>query len=186
MKLGEKYWCIKGSMDDRGLSKPWLGMVTFADGDTCFLSAVCADGKPDTDENATAICRANEIFGTEADAFAAWEVARLSLFAEEFSEVERLVHKNAREHGWRDAENEDDAVIALLHSEVYEVMDALRRGNPASERIPKFGAVEEELADIVIRCMDWSAKKGYRLAEAIVAKHLFNKNRPHEHDGKPF
>jgi hypothetical protein len=58
--------------------------------------------------------------------------------------------------------------------------------NPPSGHIPEFTAAEEELADLVIRVMDFAAGRGHRLAEAILAKHAFNAHRPRMHGGKAF
>ena len=91
----------------------------------------------------------------------------------------------AKAHGW--ASDQHEAVsIALMHSELSEALEAYRHGNPASEHIPEFTAVEEEMADVVIRIMDHCAARGHRVADAILAKIVFNTDRPHKHGGKKF
>ena len=76
-------------------------------------------------------------------------------------------------------------MIALIHSELSEALEAVRHGNPPSEHIPDFSGEEEEMADAVIRIMDYCAGHGLRLGEAIHAKYHFNVNRPKMH-GKKF
>lgn len=117
-----------------------------------------------------------------------------SIFVCGFKLLERMVHKNAVDHGWHDDRpdtndkrsllNEEGLQFALIMREVSEALEAMRHGNGPSEHIPEFSGVEEELADVVIRCMDWAGERGYRLAEAIVAKHEFNKTRPYRHGNK--
>lgn len=77
-------------------------------------------------------------------------------------------------------------VIALIHSELSEALEYLRHGNPADDKIPEFSGVEAELADVVIRVFGYAGERGYRLAEAIVAKMLFNEGRAQKNGGKKF
>lgn len=95
------------------------------------------------------------------------------------------IYKNAVDHGFWDKERNDGEMIALMHSELSEALEGLRHGNPLSEHIPEFTAVEEEFADLVIRLLDMCHGRNIRLADAIVAKMKFNEGRPHMH-GKKF
>ena len=104
---------------------------------------------------------------------------------EAFRTMQHAVHQNAVNHGWWDDPREDGTVLALVHAEVSECLEALRDGDPEDKQCPGFGQAEIELADVVIRVMDFCERKGWSLGKAIVAKHEFNKSRPYKH-GKEF
>jgi hypothetical protein len=73
--------------------------------------------------------------------------------------------------------------LGLVMSEVSEGIEG-QRVNAPSTKILGFLNIEEELGDAVIRIMDLSYTRGWRVAEAILAKHSYNKSRPFRHGGK--
>lgn len=114
---------------------------------------------------------------------------QICLFRLYFNDMQAQVYVTAVQHGWYDADApafNDGEKIALMHSELSEGLGWLRQGNPPSDHIPEFSGLEEELADTIIRIMDYAQHKGLRVAEAIVAKAAFNDARPYKHGGKKF
>jgi NTP pyrophosphatase (non-canonical NTP hydrolase) len=107
-------------------------------------------------------------------------------FIESFDEMSADVHATAIGKGWWNSQRNDGELIALIHSELSECLEALRHGNPPDDKIPAFRGSEAELADAVIRIMDMSRARGWRVAEAIVAKAAFNATREIRHGGKAF
>jgi len=66
----------------------------------------------------------------------------VSSFEEEFDKVQKSAHKNAKAHGWWDGlDHSDGEKIALMHSELSWALEAMRMGNPTSEKIPDFSHV---------------------------------------------
>lgn len=98
------------------------------------------------------------------------------------------IHHIARDKGWYDGSSARSLpeLIALMHSELSEALEAARHDNPPSEKIPEFSGVEEELADCIIRILDASAFMGLNLGGALVAKIEHNLTRPTRHGGKMY
>lgn len=107
-------------------------------------------------------------------------------FVKAFNEEAERNFKVAKEHGWWDGNINVGMKVALMHSELSEALEALRRGNPADSHIPGFSSLEAELADVMIRVMDYGVYHNLRLAEAIQAKREYNATRSFKHGGKLF
>jgi len=124
-------------------------------------------------------------------------------FINEFRNVQQAVHVNAIKKGFWELKTYTEAsfatgtdarssailhsnlaMIALVISELSEACEALRHGNPPDDHIPEFSGAEAEFADAIIRMMDLAEARGWRLAQAIVAKHAYNTGREHMHGKK--
>lgn len=101
-----------------------------------------------------------------------------------FCDLGTEIHTTAREKGWYEKERNDFEMVALEHAELSECVEAMRQGNPQSEKIPAFSACEEEMADCIIRILDRAYKNNFNLGGAILAKMAYNKTRPYRHGGK--
>mgnify|MGYP002761983194 CR=1 FL=1 len=109
---------------------------------------------------------------------------RVKLINWSLRKLQEDVYNTAINHGWWDEQRTPGDVIALIHSELSETLEAYRNGQPQSKKI-NASEVEEELADTVIRTMDFCQHEGYDLASAIHEKLEYNKQRPYKH-GKKF
>jgi NTP pyrophosphatase (non-canonical NTP hydrolase) len=102
----------------------------------------------------------------------------------EISQVQREVHRTAVEHGWWDRPRSVGEILMLMVTELSEVMEAYRSGNPQSLKTPGFSQMEEELADVVIRLLDFAGRHDLDIEGALRAKMNYNETRPYRHGGK--
>ena len=97
------------------------------------------------------------------------------------------VHENAVAHGWWDEERTFGDIIALCHSELSEALEEYRKGYEVDEMYYKGfkpEGVPLELADCIIRILDYCGHEGIDIENAIKIKHKYNKTRPYRHNGK--
>jgi hypothetical protein len=97
--------------------------------------------------------------------------------------AQELAHKTATDAGWyKDPKTGDDVarnfgeVVALMHSELSEALEADRKGL-MDDKLPHRDGREVEFADCIIRILDTAAAMGLDVAGAIIEKNRYNKER---------
>ncbi len=97
----------------------------------------------------------------------------------------------ATEHGFTDATPLEE--IALIHSELSEALEDIRVGQPMTETYYenvvgpgplKPCGVPTEMADALIRILDFCGKRGIDIEKAVEEKMRFNESRPYKHRKK--
>jgi NTP pyrophosphatase (non-canonical NTP hydrolase) len=122
------------------------------------------------------------------------------------------VYANAKAHGFHDVGRTVGDGLMLICTEASEAFEAYREGGKpaemryeckhpdgdcaedASERCPgaddraaflhKPVGVPSEIADIIIRCLDFAGEHGIDIGRAVRQKMEFNRTRPFKHGGK--
>jgi NTP pyrophosphatase (non-canonical NTP hydrolase) len=116
------------------------------------------------------------------------------------NDIASVVHALAKEKGWHSYVHETDAqyiarACANFHGEVSELWEAFRTGKleqpcDKAEKMRELcnghalSCEREEVADILIRVLDYAARRNIDVAQAVYIKNLYNASREYRHGGK--
>lgn len=114
-------------------------------------------------------------------------------------------YENAKAHGFHDVNHTVGDSMMLITTEIGEAFEAFREGakpsemkyegsetfesfagagRPSARRLHKPIGVPSELADIIIRVLDFSGEHGIDIERAVLEKMAYNKTRPFKHGNK--
>lgn len=95
------------------------------------------------------------------------------------------IHQIAVDHGWWETERNFGEMLALMHSEISEALEAWRDHKPiewSDNGKPEGWGIE--LCDCIIRILDILHNQGVSIDAMIARKMAYNKTRPYKHGGK--
>ena len=101
------------------------------------------------------------------------------------NELAQEIHEVSKSKGWWDEDRNPGEIIALIHSEASEALECLRNDEIFMYyKGDKPMGLPSELADILIRTLDYCARRDIDIDTAMRVKIEYNKTRPHRHGGK--
>ena len=106
----------------------------------------------------------------------------------DITQIKKEIYSTALEKGWWDnpVESPMDKMI-LFHNEISEAVEEYRNGHLMGEiyyKDEKPEGVPIELADCIIRMLDFCERYNIPIEKAIEVKMQYNKSRPYRHGGK--
>ena len=95
---------------------------------------------------------------------------------ENLNKLAEHCYNEAKQAGWHDTPREDGMMIALIHSEISEALEELSK-NQMDDHLPHRPMAEVELADALIRILDFVGMRGYDLGGVVQERLDYNRTR---------
>ena len=96
-----------------------------------------------------------------------------------------VVHRQAKDMGRYDEEPPVSELLMNIHGEVSELWEAYRKGILAEKCVKcDLTNEEEEVADILLRTLDYAGSRGLDVEKIVAMKLTHNRMRGHRHGGK--
>lgn len=86
------------------------------------------------------------------------------------------IHADNVKAGWWREDSNLAEKLCLIHSEVSEAMEGLRK-DLMDDHLPHRKMMEVELTDAVIRILDLAGRMGYKIGDALMEKRAYNAQR---------
>lgn len=107
------------------------------------------------------------------------------------ADLQSMVHSTALDKGWWDTDRSFGDFIALCHSELSEALEEYRKGHLIGDVYPdadgdptKPGGIPIELADCIIRILDFCGYYSIDMQQILTEKAIYNQSRAYRHGDK--
>jgi len=96
-----------------------------------------------------------------------------------------VAYANAKANGWWDKGDRNIGELCMLMvTEIAEAYEAHRNGDAMDDKLPQYKGLHVELADTIIRILDYCGREEIPIGQLVKEKMEFNKSRGYRHGGK--